>query len=167
MFVIPRVLREREMFRSSMRSFHSLASSSRCKTWWRKGSLTEELALMEESRSSISMSLIGLGRVGLVVVLLTAGSMEGLGLGAWLGAGLIRGKENVATFSGDVFLAAASLTLMERIGFVGLVEILETTGALRGEKLGEGVLGDESESVEKERMLLSDSACVTGGCAGV
>lgn len=100
--------------------------------------------------------------------LLTAGLMMVLGVGSWLVAGLITGDENVSTFSGDVFLAAGSLTLIERIGFVGVIRAFGATGTLRGEKVGEGVLGDTAEGVEKERTLLvSDGVCVTGGWVGV
>lgn len=149
MLAIPRVLLARAVFKSSMRSFHSSASSSRCRTWWRMGSLTEELtlalALAVDSWSRISISSIGL-----------TGSVVGLML---VGEVLLLKEGGV--------LAMGSLTLIERIGFVGVTGAWWATGTLRGVKIGEGVLGDTTEGVEKEKLLYSEGFCVTGSCLGM
>lgn len=145
MAVISRDLVERDVFKSSMRSFHSSASSSRCKTWWRTLSLTEELALAGESRSSISMSSMGLVHE----------------------AGLMMDVAGLLTEGGDAVNVAGSLTLIERIGLAEAAGVLGVTGALRGVKVGDGVVVDTFEGVEKNRRLLSDGSPVSGDCPGV
>lgn len=71
------------------------------------------------------------------------------------------------TEGGDAVNVAGSLTLIETIGLAEAAGVLGATGALRGVKVGDGVVVDTFEGVEKNRRLLSDGSPVSGDCPGV